>query len=100
MALGWRWRRIPARAVGEGHRGGALEHEGAMEDRFEALGRRRAHRDVAPHGGVCKRRGTSGGSVDHRLPAVKEWSRRIKLLTRTPRVCRLDQMKAGGARRQ
>jgi hypothetical protein len=47
-------------------RGEVLEHERVMQDQFEALGRRRAHRNVAPHGGACGQRGTSGGSMDHR----------------------------------
>jgi hypothetical protein len=77
-------------AGGDGDRGGALEHEGAMEDRFEASGRR-AHRDVAPHGG--------GGSVDRWSPSVKEWSRRILVLTQSLRGSRLDQTDAESAGR-
>jgi hypothetical protein len=70
-----------------GGQGGALEHEGVIEDQFEESGRRRAHRDVAPHGGACGRRGTSDRSMDRRSLTVKEWSTRIFVLTWSPLGC-------------
>jgi hypothetical protein len=84
MAPGWR-RWPKSNEGGGGGRGGALEHDDVMGDRFEATGREVAHRGTSSMAARFGRRGggRGGGCMDWRSRWPTCWSHGSDRLSRS-----------------